>query len=440
MAIEDAFLHDILAHPDDDAPRLIYADWLEEHNNPRGEFIRIQCVLACLDAEDPRRWPLEQRERELLQAHESEWLPRWNLSGEWRFRRGFLEEITLTPEEFLVSAHQLFDQTPLRHICLRSLVAWEGPDSPVTHVARSPLLSRLAGLGLILPLSRYDLQAFAESPHLEQLIQLRLSGYLDGNALLTWGQPPRRPHLRHLDLSDCMGISSLVLRSLVQTPHLAGLTHLNLAQTALTLDDVRSLVQSSGLTNLTELNLNGNRLTHEVVSVLAQSPLLSQLEALHLDANLLGDPGAVRIREWPALPRLSRLTLRDNHLFASGVAALAQSPALAELISLDLFRNISCDAGAEALASSRYGKHLRALNLRFNGVGDKGVRALARSTELSELTWLDLTANRITNKGANALLDSPYLRRLARLDLLRNDIAPAEVQKLRDRFGPYVFC
>src|SRR6516165_5845774 len=74
MGIEDAFLHDILAHPDDDAPRLIYADWLEEHNNPRGEFIRVQCALARLDDEDPRRWPLEQREGELLQQYEQQWL------------------------------------------------------------------------------------------------------------------------------------------------------------------------------------------------------------------------------------------------------------------------------------------------------------------------------------------------------------------------------
>ena len=44
-----AFLADIRAHPDDDAPRLIYADWLEETGGPteavRAEFIRLQCAL-----------------------------------------------------------------------------------------------------------------------------------------------------------------------------------------------------------------------------------------------------------------------------------------------------------------------------------------------------------------------------------------------------------
>jgi uncharacterized protein (TIGR02996 family) len=39
MTPQDAFLQEIIAHLDDDAPRLIYADWLEEHvpRQKRGE-------------------------------------------------------------------------------------------------------------------------------------------------------------------------------------------------------------------------------------------------------------------------------------------------------------------------------------------------------------------------------------------------------------------
>lgn len=43
----DAFLRAIIANPDDDAPRLIFADWLEEHGEgERSEFIRVQCEIA----------------------------------------------------------------------------------------------------------------------------------------------------------------------------------------------------------------------------------------------------------------------------------------------------------------------------------------------------------------------------------------------------------
>lgn len=45
-----AFLAAIREAPDDDAPRLIYADWLDENGEAeRAEFVRVQCELARLD-------------------------------------------------------------------------------------------------------------------------------------------------------------------------------------------------------------------------------------------------------------------------------------------------------------------------------------------------------------------------------------------------------
>ncbi len=34
--MEEAFLQRMREQPDDDAARLIFADWLEEHGDPRG--------------------------------------------------------------------------------------------------------------------------------------------------------------------------------------------------------------------------------------------------------------------------------------------------------------------------------------------------------------------------------------------------------------------
>ena len=83
----DALLHAILADPDDDAPCLVYADWLEEHGDPRGEFIRLQIQIATLSEEDVRRPALEQRECELLEAHGKTWrqeVPSWARSAAFR--------------------------------------------------------------------------------------------------------------------------------------------------------------------------------------------------------------------------------------------------------------------------------------------------------------------------------------------------------------------
>jgi uncharacterized protein (TIGR02996 family) len=96
MTHDDAFLQAILENPDDDAPRLIYADWLEERGDPRGEFIRIQCQLAALSANHERRSVLERHERELLEHHQDRWLGQLRPSlRDWTYRRGFLDAISV---------------------------------------------------------------------------------------------------------------------------------------------------------------------------------------------------------------------------------------------------------------------------------------------------------------------------------------------------------
>ena len=46
---EEGLLAAIRDNPDDDTPRLAYADWLQEHGqDDRAEFIRLQCAAARL--------------------------------------------------------------------------------------------------------------------------------------------------------------------------------------------------------------------------------------------------------------------------------------------------------------------------------------------------------------------------------------------------------
>src|SRR4051812_35277558 len=92
----EGFLQAVLASPDDDILRLIYADWLQEHGNPRGEFIRVQSELARLPEHEERRAELAAREQSLLQCHEAEWAaPVEPFAHHWVFRRGFVEAVHL---------------------------------------------------------------------------------------------------------------------------------------------------------------------------------------------------------------------------------------------------------------------------------------------------------------------------------------------------------
>jgi uncharacterized protein (TIGR02996 family) len=48
MTDEDAFLSAIRDRPDDETVRLVYADWLEERNDPRHRLIRLETELRCM--------------------------------------------------------------------------------------------------------------------------------------------------------------------------------------------------------------------------------------------------------------------------------------------------------------------------------------------------------------------------------------------------------
>src|SRR4051794_30785677 len=78
--------------PDDDALRLVLADWLEDHgDSEQAEFIRVQIERARLPDEDDRQAELEARERRLLLKHAERWVPA-ELPLSWtRFRRGLPE-------------------------------------------------------------------------------------------------------------------------------------------------------------------------------------------------------------------------------------------------------------------------------------------------------------------------------------------------------------
>lgn len=89
---EREFLEQIWRRPDDDGVRQVYADWLGERGDPRGEFITLQYArLAGPLAPAQRR-----REAELVALHRAKWLgalaTRVQLETA-RFERGFAFEV-----------------------------------------------------------------------------------------------------------------------------------------------------------------------------------------------------------------------------------------------------------------------------------------------------------------------------------------------------------
>src|SRR5947209_4896235 len=120
-----AFLAAIRDRPDDDLPRLVYADYLDERGDPRGEFIRTQIDLATLPYDDPRRPELAARERELLRAHEDEWLgPLAAIVSNHDFDRGLIDGVLVMTEAFVAHADTLFAWASVHRVKLRGAAGW----------------------------------------------------------------------------------------------------------------------------------------------------------------------------------------------------------------------------------------------------------------------------------------------------------------------------
>jgi uncharacterized protein (TIGR02996 family) len=154
MTHEEAFLQAICDRPDDDTPRLIYADWLEDHGDPqRAEVIRVECEMATLCDEDglppgeeecPRFHELLARSRELWRANADRWLgrlPELFEVEENNTERGFLNTVTVSPRQFARHAAELFRTAPLvRHLFLKD------GERGMRDLAARPELARVAYL------------------------------------------------------------------------------------------------------------------------------------------------------------------------------------------------------------------------------------------------------------------------------------------------------
>jgi uncharacterized protein (TIGR02996 family) len=380
-AEERVFLEPILARYSEDGPRLVYADFLDESDDPvdraRGELVRIQCALARISEDHPRRIELTHREGELLQVH----LPAWTdhlrgLADGFEFRRGILEGVSVSATTFLNQGEELFRRAPIRRVRLLDVARH------TDRLADCPLLGLVRELDLCgNDLGNGGVNVLLRSGYLKRVQELDLSfnNICDAGIRLV-ARSDAMPRLRALALSDNGKITNDGLESLANSPYLAGLRSLDISGNAVGDSGVRSITRSRYLTGLHTLRIRDNSIGDAGVVELAGSALLARM-----------------------LSRCPRLDLRQNAIGPAGAQALASSLHLRRANGLDLSGNVIGDAGAIALAGSEYLTGLRRLRLRQNHIGDGGATALAASGLMTRLAFLDLSANRLTQRGVDAL-------------------------------------
>jgi uncharacterized protein (TIGR02996 family) len=337
-AVGHELLRAVLAAPDDDAPRLVYADWLSERGDPRGEFIQTQCVLAA-NATAPRHEELRTRERELLATHGNRWLHALGLGGagvaaestvmEPRdlalvrrqivlFKRGFVDAAKLNFSTYEASSAALAEE-PLRHLALGR--AQIGDAARLSELRAPPSLRTLAFRGS--PVGSAGAAALASCRALRDIGELRLIDCdIDHEGLSALASSDVLGALQVFDFSKNRPHGRIGAEALSKAPWLSGLRSLLLNDTGFGDDGLWVLARSRGFRALRELGMKSCRLQNAGICALASSHSLRTLTHIDLGWNSIGDEAGRALIVTRMLPHLERLDVSHCTVSPASMAGL----------------------------------------------------------------------------------------------------------------------
>ena len=227
----------ILESPDDLAARMVYADWLLERGDPRGELIALECAQAT---EDERG---ELRRRALWQHHRETWLADdLGSSGidprRVEYRCGFIHSVQIAAARLvevgpILARHpihtlrigaraselaEVADRPVLRTVRRLELITSFDDESAIARLFASPELVRLEGVSLALRAQSNgtagDWAALDHCAQLGALTHLALSSIEVSVVRARWlGR--ELPALRELDCGH--SLSAPALRALAES-------------------------------------------------------------------------------------------------------------------------------------------------------------------------------------------------------------------------------
>lgn len=453
MDHNEGFLRAIREDFDDDTPRLVYADWLEEHattaaQTAQAEFIRVQIELAGMPELVDRtllpRWRyLFQRQNALLELHRQDWLEQGTPGrfppGNVTFHRGFASEGEFPFEGLRPSATAV-----LSHPLLRSLTVSGIDDQNLPDLLACPWLRELRGL-TIQPGSGDWPQGRPIPTDWERLADADCFGELASLCLWGTGVLTRRGAAR-----------------LAENPTLAGVRHFQFLVPART-HPIPDLLNGPAFRALSSLHLQAHELPAPPPPDVFTNPRLSCVEKLTLQGYFWDRPTVERMTRAPFWNGVREITLGEGGMSADALSALGDTPAeslrklcliqnlpadlsglcgpvLRSIHSLHLLTGLAIDRSlVERLANCEHALGLRSLSLSSRSVGDAEVAVLAASPRFSGLYRLDLMRSGVTSIGAMALAASPHLDNLTSLVLFGCRLDERAKAALRDRFGEAVW-
>jgi uncharacterized protein (TIGR02996 family) len=476
MSTEAALLRAIRDCPDDDTPRLVYADLVEEDGDAaRGEFIRVQVALARTPETDPARNALEDREHELLAENQARWLgvpPDTDGLLYWRFARGFVEEVSATPNFMLNEGSDLCAANPVRRWRVGSSQSDMAED--LIDAGRRGWFARLEGLDLSGWFQTIgEMERFLTLSDFARLREVDLSGYSGLDDLPeVLERVPFRDQLKVLRVGRDPEYGTLNTLELVRVLTPTRLTELGVRSCVLTAQDVRELLAGDCCRELTSLDIGHNEIEPDAWDAfqaaecrlrsldLSGTPLgaislenvlrqeaLSELRVLHLNrcgSAMANMQALATARFWT---QAEVLQMQDGTIPERSLEPLFRSDGPPALRVLDVSGNYFRDEGVRGLCGAKWAGSLTSLDLSRNYLTDEAARLIAGCGRFTQLRSLNLSYNnrhdqpdadpgdQITDAGLRAIIESPHLANLRHLHVTGLQFTGETRAALERRFG-----
>jgi uncharacterized protein (TIGR02996 family) len=397
----------LVEEPDDLATHMAYADHLSESSDPRGEFIRIQLALERENLSTAQRQDLRDRERELLDAHEREWLGELAplLLGTPEEQRALFASEMRDPDRLEYTTQKMH----FRHAWARGwLDRFECHNISVEMVrklGRAPL-ARLLRAFVARGWEPAEVFRYTDGPDLPPPKYAGGNRYFHPGEVLA--QYPAVRNLRIFQYGEEVDPEEREYAAGTQYEQLASLLEQMLRLEELHIfghvygwsDMGQEMHRMLSLPTLTNLRIYQHyHATTYALEPLATNPALGKLTHLLLFPHSFSrsfNPAWIDTEDYIAPERMHALH-RDN------VRLVLNSPHLSSLTHLQLRCCSGGDGMIEDIIASGILKRLKMLDLRHGHVSDVGARLLADCPDTRNLEVLDLINNRLGPEGIAAL-------------------------------------
>jgi uncharacterized protein (TIGR02996 family) len=339
----EALLAEVWANPDDDAPRLTYADWLErEGDADHAAFIRLEIERDRLPHDAPRRKELDARIRPLKRRCMA--VPGVHIG---LTNRGFFSDVQVVG---LFALRDSLEALGPRSVRLSVLVARQEPDqTPEEDAAfREIFASPWVRHWSLLEMQMVRVTA-------DQVRAMSGPGNLTGLELLCIRDGADDGAIRALGEVQWPRLACLAIHEVWRRPPLGYAEAW--APLLLTPAAVHALADSPLLSRLEYLSLWGDWLGDDELLALARSPRVAGLKFLYPWPRRDSWAGLRGLLESPHLAGLTHLNLSRIKLAPDLAALLARPEVLPGLTYLD----ISFEEPAEhrTVLAGRFGDRLR---------------------------------------------------------------------------------